>query len=158
MLRALCLTAVMFLPFAAGCGGGVEGGKPVFKVSGVVTLEGNPLGGATVTFAPQDGQPTAFGRTDEGGNFVLTTYQYGDGAAEGKFKVLVNLNVASSESTSSSGDGSEHEPDNLEHSSTPAASSLSLVPAKYGSSSSTPLDAEVTAGGDNKFEFALTAN
>src|SRR5262249_17030259 len=70
---------------AAGCGGL---GKPV-KVEGVVTLDGHPLSGATVTFAPAEGGRPASGRTDTDGSFRLTTFRSDDGALPGEYKVIV---------------------------------------------------------------------
>ena len=80
LLPALLLTA-------AGCGGQ---GRPV-KVEGVVTLDGHPLPGATVTFAPDPPESgrAASGRTDADGSFRLTTFQSDDGALPGEYKVIV---------------------------------------------------------------------
>jgi hypothetical protein len=70
---------------AAGCGGQ---GRPV-KVEGVVTLDGQPLSGATVTFAPAEGGRPASGRTDADGSFRLTTFRSDDGALPGEYKVII---------------------------------------------------------------------
>jgi hypothetical protein len=78
LLPALVLLAV-------GCGGP---GKPV-KVEGIVTLDGKPLPGATVTFAPVGGGRSASGRTDADGSFRLTTFRTDDGALPGEYKVMV---------------------------------------------------------------------
>jgi len=75
-----------FLLTAAGCGRGP--GSPV-KVEGVVTLDGKPLPGATVTFAPVEGGRPASGRTDADGSFRLTTFRSDDGALPGEYKVIV---------------------------------------------------------------------
>jgi hypothetical protein len=81
-LLGLLLSAL--LPLAAGCGQ-----AKTVKVAGVVTLDGKPLGGATVTFTPVgDGRP-ASGRTDTDGSFRLTTFRSDDGALPGEYKVLV---------------------------------------------------------------------
>jgi hypothetical protein len=77
-----------------GCGGRA---KPV-KVEGIVTLDGKPLSGATVTFMPigENGR-TASGRTDTDGSFRLTTYRSDDGAVPGEYKVLVVVQKATEE-------------------------------------------------------------
>jgi hypothetical protein len=72
---------------AVGCGGGPD--KPV-KVEGVVTLDGQPVDGATVMFNPlaSNGRQ-ATGVTGEDGKFRLTTYSTGDGALPGDYKVTI---------------------------------------------------------------------
>jgi hypothetical protein len=69
-----------------GCGGA---GRPV-KVEGLVTLDGQPVGGATVIFNPlaRDGRQ-ASGVTGEDGRFRLTTYRVDDGALPGEYKVTI---------------------------------------------------------------------
>ncbi len=81
--RILLLAALVSL---GGCGGV---GKPV-KVHGVLTLDGKPLAGATITFTPAqgDGKP-AYGRSESDGSFLLTTFKPDDGALPGDYKVTV---------------------------------------------------------------------
>lgn len=64
--------------------------KPV-AVRGVVTQDGKPVPGATVLFVPEgpDGRP-ANGLTDNDGAFQLTTFQKGDGALRGDYRVVVS--------------------------------------------------------------------
>jgi hypothetical protein len=82
------LLAMALLASGSGCGGPA---KPV-KVEGVVTLDGKPVKGATVTLFPQDGAAhSASGFTDPGGVFRLTTYSVGDGAIPGDYKVTVTV-------------------------------------------------------------------
>jgi hypothetical protein len=73
----------------AGC---ADKGKPV-KVSGTVYgPDGNPLPvAAMIIFQPlQNGRP-ASGTICDDGSFILTTYDSGDGALPGKYKVVVRL-------------------------------------------------------------------
>jgi hypothetical protein len=70
----------------AGCGGQ---GKPV-KVEGVVTLDGKPFPGATVTFLPAAGNGrSASGLSEKDGSFRLTTFKPDDGALPGEYKITV---------------------------------------------------------------------
>jgi hypothetical protein len=72
----------------AGCGGR---GKAV-KVEGVVTLDGKPFPGATVTFVPADGNGrSASGLSEEDGSFRLTTFKPDDGAVPGDYKIIVSF-------------------------------------------------------------------
>ena len=151
-LTTLCLS---------GCGGdGATGGAEVFSASGSVKMFGSPLPGATVAFAPQDGQPTAIGTTDKDGNFVLTTYDYGDGAAEGKYKVVISKSAAAAATEGGDddghGDGDFVDPSNSgSHAAGEGTGDKGLVPAQYTSSAETPLSAEVKSGSDNTFNFEI---
>jgi hypothetical protein len=89
ILHASALIVAVLL--AAGCGGA---GKPV-KVRGVVTLDGTPLSGATVSFEPSSEGRPAGGVTDKDGVFRLTTYRSEDGALPGEYRVTVALSPES---------------------------------------------------------------
>ena len=157
------LVAVVSLLMLSGCGGGATGGVPVYEVNGKITLGGGPLAFATVAFAPTEkNQPTATGRTDSQGNFILTTYNYGDGAAEGNFKVTV---MKSGQATTSGGYGEasetdEHDGDDgsaVEHGkgNKKADQAANLVPDLYSRAKTTPLAAEVTSSGENRFTYDI---
>ena len=76
--------ALVLLP--SGCGGKY---KPV-PVEGIVTLDGKPLEGATVSFVPADGAGRpAGGLSDAEGVFQLTTFKEDDGALPGNYRVVV---------------------------------------------------------------------
>lgn len=60
-------------------------------VRGVVTLDGKPIEGAAVLFAPREGGRPAIGRTDERGDFRLQTVTSDDGALRGEHVVTVTL-------------------------------------------------------------------
>src|SRR5438445_6013116 len=76
------------LSSSPGCSGGV--GNTV-KTGGSVTLEGKPVGGATVTFHPEKKEQgrVAAGLTDEDGVFQLQTFVPADGALPGDYRVTV---------------------------------------------------------------------
>jgi hypothetical protein len=73
----------------SGCSG-AEGEVPVYKVSGTVSIGGGPVPRATVIFSPQDKTPVATAITDNKGVYRLTTYDSYDGAAAGKYDVLIS--------------------------------------------------------------------
>jgi hypothetical protein len=69
---------------AVGCGG------PTVKVKGRVTLDGQPVPGATIQFVSIGPEcHPAVGHTDGEGNFDLSSYKEHDGAWRGEYKVLV---------------------------------------------------------------------
>jgi hypothetical protein len=89
MRKGMFALGLGVLLWVVGCG---AGGKPV-KTEGVVTLDGKPLDGATVEFHPDPpgkGSHIAAGRTGGDGTFHLTTFNTGDGAMPGTYKVLVS--------------------------------------------------------------------
>src|SRR5262245_1264000 len=83
MIRKITGLMVVFaLGGVVGCGGGLK------SVEGLVTLDGVPVEGASVSFTPEgEGQP-AFGVTDSNGKFVLQTINKA-GANPGTYKVTV---------------------------------------------------------------------
>ena len=86
IIRTLLLLALV------GCGGGEY---PLANVSGVVTLDDNPLAGARVRFQPIhsgdsiNAGPGSFGRTNEEGRFQLETIRGDNGAVVGDHKVAI---------------------------------------------------------------------
>jgi hypothetical protein len=69
---------------ASGCG------KGTVTVEGAVTLDGQPVPGATVLFMPEGGNGRAASAlTDDDGNFRVTTYEEGDGALPGHYRIVV---------------------------------------------------------------------
>ena len=59
------------------------------RVSGIVTLDGQPLTGATIAFVPQgEGRPS-FGKTDVSGRYTMTTFEEDDGALSGTHSVSI---------------------------------------------------------------------
>jgi hypothetical protein len=84
--RALCgAVATALLLASAGCG------KKPAPVRGTLTLDGQPVEGATVLFVPEQAGEgrQATGQTGAGGKFELTTARKGDGAFPGNYKVVV---------------------------------------------------------------------
>lgn len=92
-VRSFCGAALALagLLVGTGCGGA---GKPV-KTEGIITLDGKPVEGATVTFVPEaGGGPSASGITGSDGVFRLTTRNHNDGALPGDYKVTVEKKTA----------------------------------------------------------------
>lgn len=142
----------------SGCGDGTEGGRRVdlVPVSGKVTMGGAAIDGATVSFSPKaPGTPAAIGRTNDVGEFELTTYDAGDGAAPGLYIVIIMKSVAK-KSTADPEHSAEGVPSEKSHEASESPSgSDSGIPDIYTDASSTPLKSEVRAGEENKFEYTL---
>lgn len=79
---------IAWIVFASALIGLAGCGPKYAPVTGVVTLDGKPVEGASVTFLSDDGKTTAFGNTDASGNFTLSTGEIA-GAIAGNYKVVV---------------------------------------------------------------------
>jgi hypothetical protein len=128
------LAALTFLISATGCADGV--GK-TYPVSGKVTINGVPLKGksATVMFVPDraKGNATQFepgGTIDSSGHYTLYTKSQ-RGAPPGWYRVVVS--------------GVSEEPPEATVPLTKRPAPKSIVPPRYGQSSTTTLEIEVVA-------------
>ena len=127
------IVVLVAVALVSGCGGGPA------SVSGVVTLDGKPVEGATVTFNPASGDGGglggSYGKTDAEGRYTLRTVAADKpGAAVGKHKVTISAAKA--------------DPAN------PEGAAKDLIPAKYNVKSDLTFD--VPSGGTDKADFALT--
>lgn len=155
----VCAVSLVLL----GCGEGSSGVATV-SVTGVVTLNGQPLPGAAVSFSPKGGKGrAAVGATDIDGKFTLTTVTAGDGAVPGEYGVSVTKNAAAAAQPTSdprSTGGAMSAEDTAKMMASlqkgKTVEQQSDLPAKYASPDSSGLQAEVTSGGSNNFKFELT--
>lgn len=121
-----------------GCGGKTF--KDAQEVSGVVTLNGQPLPNATVIFQPIGGAnpgPPSSGSTDDRGEFMLEFAGFKKGAVVGKHRVLVTTRKF----------GPRKDNPDAEEEIAPE-----LVPIKYATE---PVTAEVPAGGTKTIKIEL---
>lgn len=148
-----CLASVLL----AGCSrGGSADRKPVYAVTGKVTMSGGPVANALVTFSPKQKQPVAIGKTDANGQFTLTTYDGGDGAAEGEFVVLVTKNSSAPPAGPPAHDPSKPFDSRAAHAQQSAAQATEAgLPQKYSRIDQSDLLAKVQKSGKNDFSFDL---
>ena len=128
------LFAALFV-IVAGCSSGGDA-EPV---TGTVTFDGAPLADGRITFEPA-------GQQGSGGGAVIADGSYsvpgGDvGLLPGSYRVSISAVGGGSSADDAPGAGG------------PAAMGSELIPAKYNTDSE--LTAEVTADGDNTFDFDL---
>jgi hypothetical protein len=92
LIRAFALMLVApVLSMLSGC----EDGPSLVAVAGNVTLDGQPLEGATLSFVPVSGNPVSTAGSDvtgPQGNFKIT-HNGRAGLAPGKYKILVSKTV-----------------------------------------------------------------
>ncbi len=128
----LCLAVGLI----SGCFGGAGDRPDTGTVTGVVTLDGSPVEGATVTFQPTEGRPSA-GVTDSSGKYVLMYSIDVEGAKVGQHTVTI-----SKEDQKFDDDGE-------------LIQSNETLPSQYNQDSE--LTKEVKSG-ENTIDFALTSN
>ncbi len=141
-----------------GCG---SSRPSTYQVTGTVTYEGDPVEGATVSFASTDPETRgAMGVTDSQGQYELTTFEKADGALPGEFKVRVFKYDREPEEVEMS-DGppdqiiedmpDDYEPEAYEE----AEPAQHLLPEEYASPASTPLSFTVEASDENVYDIDL---
>jgi hypothetical protein len=123
------------------------GSRGLAPVSGRVTLNGKPLAGATVTFQPiaQKGSieagPGSSGKTNENGEFTLTTATGQRGAQVSEHRVSISVM------------NTKPEDDDRRRRGSPRLGET--IPSRY--SSDTELKFVVPSGGTKTADFALTS-
>ncbi len=132
--RFAVLLGCALLATAAGCGGG---GIQLVSVQGTVTLDGQPLEDALVTFQPAEGRPS-YGTTDSQGRYRLQYTPDRRGALPGQHQVVISTYV---------------EPDTDSDDPVKQAGRPERVPEKFNKKST--LTAEVAPGRKGSYDFAL---
>jgi hypothetical protein len=126
-----------------GCGKRA-GGPATVEVAGTVTFDEKPVEGANVTFSPEgtgdDARLASQALTDQNGRFQLSTYvgsgKTKSGIIPGRYQVTV-----SKFDRAALGKG--------------FVAPTNVLPKKYGDAKTSQLRADVAAGKENDFPFAL---
>ena len=160
----ICIVSTISL----GCGG--SGDVPVARTSGVVTYQGKPVVDADIIFVPDGVSRTANGRTNDNGEFSMTTFNTGDGAIIALNTILVvkEATQATSAAADMSKIGTDEEGGKKAMAeyqkkmlSTPMnakakkESGPALIPRKYSDLKTTGLKFFVVAGEKNHFKIEL---
>lgn len=127
----------------SGCG---PAGPDVQMIKGLVTLDGEPVDGATVIFRPEAEGLMAAGKTDAAGTFAVNASEgqkYGRGTTIGRYIVMVSKLSPF-----------EIDPVTGEPTDVTAAEPKQLMPLIYTTAKNSPLRANVIAG-FNEFRFEL---
>lgn len=146
----------LVLGFAvSGCGGGSRDPRAegLVQASGKITFNGQPLGGASITFH-NEGDPTKQGGSANAkgdGSFALNMFSEGDGTYPGDYivtatKVSVKYPVSDEEMLRLE----REDPEKV-----PSGKVTSLIPAKYAVKSSSDIRVNVPAKGSTSLLIEL---
>lgn len=131
---SLARVAAALLLAVAGCG------KPTTTITGIVTLDGNPVAGATLEFFPVSGKGlVSFTKTD----------------AAGRYRAVVSPTPLKVIVTATKIDGKERNP--FDPDGPPIDRVVSALPERYGFQEKTPLVAEPVEGQTMTIDFPLTS-
>lgn len=141
--------------FLGGCnGGGASSGPPVYPVTGVVKVKGQPVIGADIVFSLKDGTGSSFGRTDTTGRYELTTRKSGDGAPPGDYLVsLAKTDDAAPATNFIPQDDPNYNP--FAGKNPTRAPPKSSIPSQYADIKTSGLTARVNAEKQNTIDFDL---
>lgn len=148
LTSAVCLLGCVCL---AGCG---DGRPSLVNATGTVTLDGEPVEGAIVSFKPVVEEGAAYQRpsngvTDSAGQFVMMTYEKGDGLPEGKYQVGIQKREVVGELPKNYNDET---PDQF------SVRYRWVTPRQYADPASSGLTAEVTSSGIEPPVFELKSS
>lgn len=152
-MRRIVLLAVLAATTAVlGCAKETDPNRPAtYPVTGTVTLNGEPVEGATVVFQKTDRSHGAVGETGPGGSYSLTSFEANDGAVPGEYLVSIykypKEEVTGTEATSVE---DYVQPDDNQAGAVP----VNLLPAQYARPETSELKATVTEA-ENKHDFDL---
>ncbi len=128
------------LAILSGCSDSGPERAETVPVTGVLTIGGKAIEGATVTFHHKE-QRESTGTTDKDGKFTLTTYDTGDGAIPGHHQITITFTP---QTETSDLDALAKE-----------QAKAKLIPQKYNSTETSGLEKEVKEGEDNHFPLEL---
>ena len=153
MRFTIFIALILSTTFFVGCGTDKSNPFGAVYVEGVVTLDGNPIEGATVTFNPRDGDQAAGGTTDARGKFTVQTggAPVGSGAKPGVYDVTLRKSRVVGGELSQEEYQQQYGNKPLE--------TVYLIPQKYGRTNTSGFEPITVSNNkaDNQFTFDLSS-
>ncbi len=155
-------TLAFYVSLIVGCGGGAADRPPLTPVSGTIMYNGNPIGGATVSFWAEKAPRPATGVTDASGKFKLSMFEPNDGAMAGENVITVTKNEAPAAPNNNDMTAMLNDPAKRasmmakENSKKNEKPKKPEVPAKYSERGTSPLKETVNNSGTNDFLLQLS--
>ncbi len=141
-----------------GCS--VDDGLPrTVNASGVVTLDGEPIDGASIVFAEASGVHSAQGLSDSKGRFSLDAFEAKKGAVPGSYKITVSKTVTVERSVNQKqmkalAEDAQHAADGGGE--TANVSWVNDLPQRYAGFVTSGLEATVPEDGTSELKIELT--
>ena len=150
-------TGFVVLAALVGCSGSKSGAFAT--VSGVVSLNGNPIDGAKVTFHSSvevDGKTQFFSATtDSSGKYLIASVGKDPGIPAGMYKVTVVKYEGKGPSVQEGMDAGQMDAMVSDGGGQAKGGPTNLLPKEYAALSSTKLSATLEVGKNEKVDFAL---
>lgn len=167
MIRWLAsLFALSAVAWLAGCSYEDEWTKSLpatVEATGYLTLDGEPVDGASIVFAPADGKThAAKALSDSSGYFSLDAFPSKEGAVPGDYKILVTKTVetkggtpppnspAAKLSETAMEEGKAHAQEDTEE-----VHWINVLPTKYNNPNTSGLKATIPEGGTSELKLEL---
>lgn len=141
---------VGIVTLSLGCAESKSDRPKTYPVSGTVSYNGAPVADANLNFQHADGNHFSMAKTDASGNYKLMTFEPGDGAVPGEYKVGISKYEQLASAASTSEEDYVPPDDNA-----PAPVAKNLLPAKYAIPANSTLVATVKEE-PNTVNFELT--
>lgn len=137
---------------AAGC----DSGPRTARVTGVITIDGEPVPNASIAFYPENGRASV-GTTDANGKYELVYTNNRKGALLGEHVVTISTEIVNvtDYAADDSYEGENPDADPGAEESAPQSRD-EFLPARYRERESSELTAVVN-GGENVIDFPLTS-
>lgn len=155
-MMILASIALVCAVAAVGCGGPKI--KGLVPAHGVVTHNGTPVEGATVTFVPKTigGQAgTSTATTDKNGNFKMTTLDPGDGLFPGEYRISVVKDKIEGGIPLEEAAERNANPDKFKDDPAPETTVVHELPVIYGDFNTSGLAVTVPEKGDKAIKIEL---
>lgn len=128
---------------------------PLGKVSGSVSLDGQPISDGTIILEVP-GNRSAYGKIVNGQITEVTTYDVGDGAPVGQAKIAIFATSAAASAESPAADAPADPGTLAPLNRAYMSSGNSLLPAKFNNPATSGLEAPIAAG-DNQLKLEINS-
>jgi hypothetical protein len=144
-MKTVALSLVIGLVVVVvGCGPNTSNLPATVPAQGVLTLDGQPVDTAAVTFIADSGNYHATAMTDASGKFALKAFPEKEGAVPGSYKVEINKTIVSA--GKDAGDAGE------------GTVNVKLgIPEKYASMATSGLTCTIPEAGDTNIKIEMTS-
>ena len=153
-LCLLCAGLAVFLGLAGCEPESRRDGPEMVKVTGTLTLDGEPVDGGHIRFSPEGNGPAAFAETDSRGRYQLRTYDPGDGAIPGNYRISVTKEVTEGVVEFES---QQEREEYLKKNGRPNRKVTNALPKKFANPDTSGLTAEISLAGSKRVDLELTS-